>query len=231
MNDAEYSDLQLRATIAPQQTQWPAPELVHWQRLHAAVDEARELVGLTFKSIAEIERDRDLSPEGKKRQRSRFAAQALAELQKSRTLAKAREAVSRVVATWDAKVGAVVKKPADIAEATVHAQIRDRLAVMRNKTSFLEQNGGDPIVASAILTAPAFLSGLSETELSLVKHKVEQHVAPEIAEAKRMTENALDQAERGWQRAQDAIAQRGGLVKSSSGHWHTNEEEAARNKS
>jgi hypothetical protein len=34
MNDQEFSALQLRATIVPQQVRWPAPEYLHWQRLH-----------------------------------------------------------------------------------------------------------------------------------------------------------------------------------------------------
>ena len=82
---------------------------------------------------------------------------------------------------WNAKVGLAVKPPSNIAEATVHAQIRDRLAAMEDgRMGFLEKNATDPVVAAALLTAPPFLSGLSDAELALVKHKVEQHVAPEL---------------------------------------------------
>lgn len=77
-------------------------------------------------------------------------------------------------------------KPAsNIAEATVHAQIRDRLAALeKDRMAFLEKNAGDPVVASAILTAPSFLSGLNDGELAPVKHKVERHISPEIAEGR-----------------------------------------------
>ena len=76
----------------------------------------------------------------------------------------------------------MVKPASNIAEATVHAQIRDRIAAMHEgRMGFLEKNAVDPVVGSAILTAPSFLSGLSDAELALVKHKVEQHVSPEIA--------------------------------------------------
>jgi hypothetical protein len=49
--------------------------------------------------------------------------------------------------------------------------------VKGSKLGFLEKYGTDPVVASAILWAPGFLSGLTETEVTFVKQKVEQHVA------------------------------------------------------
>jgi hypothetical protein len=81
---------------------------------------------------------------------------------------------------------------------------------------FLQKHAADPVVASAILTAPSFLSGLNEAELALVKHKVEQHVAPEIAEAKAATLKAMKEAEQGWRKAIDKIAERAGLR----ARWH-----------
>ena len=44
MDDTEFAQLQLRATICPQQARWAAPEHVHWQRLHEAANEVRERV-------------------------------------------------------------------------------------------------------------------------------------------------------------------------------------------
>ncbi|MGA8690492.1 MAG: hypothetical protein WB662_11445 [Methyloceanibacter sp.] len=43
MNDKEYAELKLRAMIVPKQASWPAPELLHWQKLHAVANKAREL--------------------------------------------------------------------------------------------------------------------------------------------------------------------------------------------
>ena len=42
MDDKAFNELQLRATIVPQQVRWPAPEYLHRQRLHEAANEARE---------------------------------------------------------------------------------------------------------------------------------------------------------------------------------------------
>ena len=74
-------------------------------------------------------------------------------------------------------------------------------------------------VASAILTAPVFLSGLSEPELALVRHKVEQYLGPEIAEARDAALKPMKEAEAGWETAMRKIAERAGLTKGPDGTW------------
>ena len=137
MNDQEFSELQLRATIVPQQVRWPAPEYLHWQRLHEAANEARQRVSRAHAQMDEIDRNADLSRDGKYRQRSKTAAQAIAALEASKTLARAREAV----------------------------------------------------------------------EFAVAKHNVE------LPEARDATLKAMKEAEQGWQRAIDKIAERASLTK------------------
>ena len=98
MDDTEFAQLQLRATICPHQARWPAPELLHWQKLHAVANEARERVSRAYMQMDEIDRKADLSRDGKYRQRSKTAAQAIADFEASKTLARARQAVELVVA-------------------------------------------------------------------------------------------------------------------------------------
>jgi hypothetical protein len=136
MNDKEFSELELRATIVPQQVRWPAPEYLHWQRLHEAANEARERVSKAYMQMDEIDRDADLSRDGKYRQRRKTAAQAIADFEASKTLARACEAV----------------------------------------------------------------------EVAVAKHNLEQHVRD-------ATRKALKEAEHGWQRAIDKIAERASLTK------------------
>ena len=136
MNDKEFSELHLRATIVPRQVRWPAPEYLHWQRLHEAANEARERVSKAYVQMDEIDRNADLSRDGKYRQCSKTAAQAIAGFEASKTLARAREAV----------------------------------------------------------------------ELAVAKHNIEQHVRD-------ATWKALKEAEHGWQRAIDKIAERANLTK------------------
>ena len=101
MNDKEFSELQLRATIVPQQVRWPGPEHLHWQRLHEAAHEARERVRKAYLLMDEIDRKAELSRDDKYRQRSKTAAQAIADFEESKTLVRAREAVELLVARHD----------------------------------------------------------------------------------------------------------------------------------
>jgi hypothetical protein len=142
MNDKEFFELELRAMIVPKQASWPAPEHVHWAKLHAAADEARVAVSAAYSTMAKIDADKGLSREAKAQHRHTVAKQAIAEIEKSRALVKAREAVRYVMEQWN----------------------RD-------------------------------------------------DVSPEIVEARAATLNAMKEAEQGWQKAMDKIAERVSLTK------------------
>jgi len=90
MQNSEFEALQLKATIVPTQARWPEPVVIHWQKLHACVNEARERVAHASATIAEIDKNADLSPDGKVRQKRRVALEALSEFEKSNTLAAAK---------------------------------------------------------------------------------------------------------------------------------------------
>jgi hypothetical protein len=127
--------------------------------------------------MKEIDGDIDLSTEGKGRKKKKLAATAVADFEKSKALLDAKEAVERQLAEWAKDTGLAVKPPTNIAEAVMQAEIRAHLAAMKgSKLGFLAKHATDQVVASAILGAPAFLSGLTDTEVNFVKHKVEQHV-------------------------------------------------------
>jgi hypothetical protein len=120
MSDKEFSELELRMMIVPHQVTWPAPDYLHWQRLHAAANEARERVSKAYMQMGEIDRNADLSRDGKYRERIKISAQAIANFEASKTLASAHEAVERVVAKhkMDQQVSPEVAKDRD---ATVKA--------------------------------------------------------------------------------------------------------------
>jgi hypothetical protein len=102
MKDSEYNELKLKMQIVPHQVRWPT-EHVHWQRLHQVVNEARERMGKAYMQMDEIDRNADLSREGKERQRRKAVAQAVADFEASQTLARAREAVESAVAKHNIK--------------------------------------------------------------------------------------------------------------------------------
>jgi hypothetical protein len=93
MSDREFLELELRMMIVPHQARWPAPELLHWRKLHEAANEARARVSKFYTLADEIDRKAGLSRDDKYRQRSKTADEAIADFEASRTLARAREAV------------------------------------------------------------------------------------------------------------------------------------------
>ena len=98
MNDREFSELQLRMMIVPQQVRWPAPEYLHWQRLHEVANEARARVSKAYMQMDEIDRNVDLPRDDKHREHSKAADEAIADFEASKMLARAREVVELAVA-------------------------------------------------------------------------------------------------------------------------------------
>jgi carbonic anhydrase len=89
--------------------------------------------------------------------------------------------------------------------------IRSHLAKMKagERLAFIDAHATE--VVAAVIWAPAFLSGLSPTELGIVKQCIEARTNPEIAAAKAATLRALTETERGWRNAANQIRERGGL--------------------
>lgn len=96
MSDRDFAELELRAAICPHQIRWPKDAL-HWRKLHEAADEARERVTRAFAAMDEIDVKTHISRHAKNEQRQMIAAQAVADLEASRTIAMARNAVTLIM--------------------------------------------------------------------------------------------------------------------------------------
>jgi hypothetical protein len=145
-----------------------------------------------------IDHDADFSREGNQRRKRKIAAQTIADIQALDTLERAREAVSAMQDKWAAKIGLVLKAPADASEAVLHWEVRDRFSSLKDEAArmcFLERFAADPQIASALLTGPAGLTNLSEAERAMLKTKVESHTPAEIIEARSATAKALQEVE------------------------------------
>jgi hypothetical protein len=232
MQDYEFETLKVRASVTPQSENWPSPDVnvsimgdqptikgeLHWSALHDCVSDARTCVLKAFGAMAAIDEDQNLSPTGKAEKKKEIATKATTALEKSGHLAKARSAVEVQVKHWEKELGLSPKAP-DAAGAMLHAEIRSHLASMKSgdRLAFVNAHLGETEVANAVLTAPAFLSGLTPAELGIVKQRVETLANPEIAKSKADTLNAMKDAERGWRNAANQIRARGGLEKSHDG--------------
>jgi hypothetical protein len=91
----------------------------------------------------------------------------------------------------------------------------------------LQKHSGDPLTLSAVLTAPAYLSGLSESEFAFAKKAAESHLPKEALKDRGDANRALDDLERGWARGKALIAENAGLVRGLHGDWILPSEAAA----
>jgi hypothetical protein len=185
---------------------------LHWSALHACVDEARNRVTKAFAAMGAVDDDKALSREGKDLKKKEIANAAVAGFEKAKTIVNARDLVESQMAKWDEELGLLSKPPATIGESVQLSEIRSYLSAMSdNRLNFVAQHAHDPRVVAAVLGAPAFLSGLTDADIGMLKTQIAKRVAPEVAEAKAETTKALQETEAGWRAAIRQISDRGGL--------------------
>ena len=199
----------------PESHRWPEPKYTHWQKLHSVVDEARSRVSATSKAMDTINADPNLSATGKADACRKYAERAVAEAKASSTLENARVAVERMQEKWNAKIDEVIKPAEDVHTAMIYGKILDRVAAMprESRLTFFQEHSDDLQIASALLLAPSFVSGLSDTELAVIRSKIGTRIlGAEVVEARAAAEKALSVATKGWARSISLIEERAGLV-------------------
>lgn len=217
MNDKNFAELELK-TICPNADQWPI-EYMHQQTLVAAAKEARAFLRDAYAKLDAVDANRDLTPEGKRRQRAELGNEIIVMMQTSKTPERIREAVDQVLRKYQAKIDANLKRATDPHEEAVYGQIRDRLFNMKEgRLSWLEKNIDDTLIG-AVLTAPAYVSGLTEAEYQLVKLQLERRAPPEIIEGRAFTQKASTEIERGWRAVIARVGERAGLTQGPDGKW------------
>lgn len=219
MNDKEFAQLQLRASICPSlEVEWDPPGYQYWIDLHDAAKELRTVVGHARAGVEAIEKDKDLTPDARKRKRHELARQTMTQLEKLPSMEKARASVAAITAKWQAKIDAVLTKPDadDAATATLFWEIRDKFAQLndeRARISWIQRYGNDPLIPSALLHGPAGLTNLSEAERALLTNKAEALADPKITSAKGKVTRALAELERSYRATPALVAQCAGLDK------------------
>ena len=229
MLNHDYEALRVAASVAPKSESWPQPNFaeasikgdkptlgsadapIHWTYLHGCKDDMRTRTLKTLGSMAAVDEDKALSATGKAEKKQEIASAAIASFEKSGALEKARSAVESQVAKWNDELGITPKLPTDPVVAMMHAEIRSRVSAQKPGDRLAFISGHIEDCAAAILTAPPMLSGMSATELNIVRHTLEMRTNPEIAKAKQDTMQALAHAEQGFRNAVRTIRERAGL--------------------
>ena len=204
------SDVEI-AMIGAQSHNWPAPDTsLQWQALHEVVAIARTTTRQADTAIVEVETDRDLSLEGKRRRVAEVAKTAIKALEQDTHLTKAEEAVNR----WLQKIDEKMQEPlAGMNDAVLASEIRAYIAAHDNPQSFLEKHKTDPCLTHAVRGAPAFLSGLTEGAKESFLQSACFAMSPKEMEQMAQLSRALATAGQSIGQAARKLAERGQLVK------------------
>jgi hypothetical protein len=160
----------------------------------------------TLGTLSGIEGNKKLSLDGRREEMRKAAQAALADLEKSPAFA-----VSEQVKRWDKELAPPPVDP------TVAAEIRAHVMRLKDgdRLPFVTKHIAD--AAPAVLQGPAFLSGLTQAEIEIVRRQYKTKVNPELAEAKAKATDALAHCEAGWRNAANQIRSRAGLDKLGNG--------------
>ena len=134
-----------------------------------------------------------------------IAEAAIAALEKSGSLDKARAAVEQQIQKWNKNLAPPPVDP------TVAAEIRQHVSRLKDgdRLPFVTKNISE--AGPALLQAPAFLSGLSAQEVAIARNHFERTVNPEVASAKAQALDALQHCEAGWRNAANTVRASAGL--------------------
>ena len=114
-----------------------------------------------------------------------------------------------------------LQQPAESAVEEIQAQeIRRHVAGLdasAQRINFIVKNAHDKRVTRAVLSAPAFLSNLSDAEIDIAKGQIAKAVAPEAAKSRDEAMRALADAEKGWRSTKRQIAECGGILLDANG--------------
>ncbi|GLS36063.1 hypothetical protein GCM10010869_16520 [Mesorhizobium tianshanense] len=193
----KITNIEIAATIAPMQSRWPTDPVVHWERLHQAVQSIRDLVATVDASCLGIEADTDLSPEGLYRRRAEIGRKAIAELEALSSVRGAESAVQKAVETFDSGLSADIPKPTTVAEVALAQEIRQFMrSAGGSPFDFAMRNVTNPVVLGAIVHAPQFLSGLDDAAVTAIRARASTALHPDLVKQKADAEKALEELQK-----------------------------------
>jgi len=205
------TDIEIAGRIVPTILRWPAglAKTIAWDRLRECVDALRGLVFMANASCVEAEQDQDLSPEGIIRRRTQIGQQALAELADFKPLQIAEKAVANNLAFLEQRMVELPTKPTtNSVEFLMEQEIRRYLNEQKSPANFVLKSMSDQRLISAVLTAPPYLSGLSDTQWNMVRERARAALHPEQAEMQEWLNKALAEVREGTAAAKRILLER-----------------------
>lgn len=210
------NEIQLR--IAAKRLHWPeSGTSIACGRLHECVDALHGLVRVVDDNCRRVEQDVDLSPEGMARRRTEFGRQTLKELANFKSFQVAQRAVTNDIDLIEKRMNGLPPAPEKVRDVLMAQEIRQYVRGQKHPIDFALKTMSDPRILGAILDAPAPLSGLSDSELKIVRERARTALHPEQVQMQQLLTKALDELREGVAAAKRAVVERCGLPEEGGG--------------
>ncbi len=135
--------------------------------------------------------------------------QALSELENDwQPLRSATRAIDENVAFLEKKMTGLPQPPTTIADVALAQEIRQHMKAQKSPIDFAMQSISEPRTLGAILSAPAYLSGLSDSEWDVVREKARRTLHPEQVEMQQQLTRARDDLRAGVDAAKRMVKER-----------------------
>jgi hypothetical protein len=157
----------------------------------------RGLVRTVDNGCIEAEQDTDLNPDGIARRREALGRQALSELENWPPLRAAERAITENIEYLEKKMTDLPQPPTALADVMLAQEIRQHIRRQKSRIDVAMRCISDPLMLRAILTAPACLSGLSDTDLNVVRERARAALHPEQAQMQKSLMKSLDELREG----------------------------------
>lgn len=203
------SEAEIQSRLVPTRQRWPdANTNTEWGKLHAAVDALHDLVTSLENNCRIAEDDSDLTVQGIARRRAVIGQQALAELKDFAPYISAEKAANNTTDVLEGRMTELPKPPTTYAEVAEAEEIRAFIRQQKSPIDFIFKHLSNPRVVRAVLTADAFLTGLSDTEHNLVRERARAALHPVPAETQQRMAKALDELRAGVEAARRMVLER-----------------------
>ena len=192
------SDTEIQMRIVATRVRWPETgTTIAWSRLHDCVDALHGLIQTVHHGCAEAEQNTDFSSAGITRRRTELGRQALTELTNFKPFQIAEKATLENIDYLETKMVDLPQPPTHIADVALAQEIRQYIRGQKSPIDLAVKSISEPRILNAILNAPAFLSGLSDTEFNLVRERARTALHPEQAQMQKSLTRALDELREG----------------------------------
>lgn len=212
MSPKRLSNNEIQLRIVPRHVRWPSPEIaksISWDNLRGAVSALHGLAEVVEAQCTQAEKNTDLSSGGITRRREAVGRQALSELADHwKPAESAEKSVLADIKLIESKMTALPEPPSTNVDIAMQQEIRSHIRGLKSPIDFVMKSISDPRTLAAVLTAPAYLSGLTETEHGVVKQRARAAFHPDLDQHQKWLASSLDDLKEGVAETQRLIMER-----------------------